>query len=137
MCGPKGLLMISQDEKLMIFAFPKLMGVIVAPVKRFVWNHRPLPHLRSGIAAPRISIFVRCVCAGPTLFRNPISRHMPDDFPVRAVIVDFLRLVRLDIFCVALGTLLIAHAVPLVGPLGPAVNVIIQKSHGWLLSLDC
>jgi hypothetical protein len=42
MCGPKGLLMISQDEKLMIFAFPKLMGVIVAPVKRFAWNHRPL-----------------------------------------------------------------------------------------------
>jgi hypothetical protein len=114
----------------MIFAFPKLMGAIVAPVERFAWNHRSLPYLRSGITAPSISIFVRCVCSGPTLFRNPISRHMPDDFPVRAVVVDFLRLVRLDIFCVALGTLVIAHAVPLVGPFGSAVNVIVQKSHG-------
>ena len=35
--------MISQYEKLMIFAFPKLMGVIVAPVEGFVLNHRPLP----------------------------------------------------------------------------------------------
>jgi hypothetical protein len=137
MCGPKGLVMISQDEKLMIFAFPKLMGVIVAPVKRFLWNHRPLPHLRFGIAAPSISIFCAVVFARANPFRNPISRHMPDDFPVRAVVVDFLRLVRLDILCVALGTLVIAHAVPLVGPFGPAVNVIIQESHGWLLSLDC
>ena len=113
------------------------MGAIVARVKRFVWNHRSLPHLRFGIAAPNVSIFCTVCLPGPTLFRNPISRHMPDDFPLRAVVVDFLRLVRLDIFCVALGTLVIAHAVPLVGPLGPAVNVIIQKSHGWLLSLDC
>jgi hypothetical protein len=124
-------------RKLMIFAFPKLMGVIVAPVKRIVWNHRPLPHLRFGIAAPSISIFCAVCLPGPTLFRKPISGHMPDDLAVRAVIVDFLRLVRLDIFCVALGTLVIAHAVPLVGPFGPAVNVIIQESHGWLLSLDC
>jgi hypothetical protein len=80
---------------------------------------------------------LRGVLPWPTLFRDPMSGRMPDDLPVRAVIVDFLRLVRLDIFCVALGTLVIAHAVPLVGPFGPAVNVIIQESHGWLLSLDC
>ena len=66
-----------------------------------------------------------------------MSGHMPDDLPVRTVIVDFLRLVRLDIFGVALGTFVIAHAVPLVGPFGRAVNVIIQKSHAWFLSLDC
>ena len=119
MCGPKGLFMISQNEKLMIFAFPKLMGVIVAPVKRFVWNHRPLYlicvlelRLRTFLS------FARCVCPGPTLFRDPMSGHMPDDLPVRTVIVDFLRLVRLDIFGVALGTFVIAHAVPLVGPFG-------------------
>jgi hypothetical protein len=63
-----------------------------------------------------------------------MSGHMPDDLSVPTVIVDFLRLVGLDILCVALGTLVIAHAIPLVGPLGPAVNLIIQKSHGWLLS---
>jgi hypothetical protein len=76
----------------------------------------------------------RGVFALASLFRHPMSGHMPDDLPVRTVIVDFLRLVRLDILGVALGTLVIAHAVPLVGP---AVNVIIQESHGWLLSLDC
>jgi hypothetical protein len=61
--------MISQDEKLMIFAFPKLMGVIVAPVKRFAWNHRPLPHLRFGIAAPSISIFCAVCLRRP----NPVQ----------------------------------------------------------------
>src|SRR6267154_2653521 len=133
MCGPKGLLMISQDEKLMIFTFPKLMGVIVTPVKHCAWNHRPSPHLRCGITAPSISIFCAVCLPGPTLFRNPISGHMPDDLPMRTDVGDFLRLVRLDILCVALGTLVIAHSVPLVGPFGPAVNVIIQKSHGSLL----
>jgi len=140
MYGPKGLFMISQDEKLMIFAFPKLMGVIVAPVKRFGWNHRPLPHLRLELRLLAFLSFVRCCLPGPTLFRNPRSGHMPDDFPGRAVIVDFLRLVRLNIFCVALGTLVIAHAVPLVGPFGPAVDVIIQKSHGcscrWIVEAN-
>jgi hypothetical protein len=53
----------------MIFAFPKLMGVIVAPVKRFLWNHRPLPHLRFGIAAPSISIFCAVCLRGP----NPVQ----------------------------------------------------------------
>ena len=43
---------------------------------------------------------------------------MPDDLPMRTDVADFLRLVRLDILCVALGTLVIAHAVPLVGPFG-------------------
>lgn len=129
--------MVSQNEKLTIFAFPKLMGVIVTPVK----------HLPGIIDLYLISVvelrlrsflsFARCVCRGPTLFRNPISGHMPDDLPVRTDAGDFLRLVRLDILCVALGTLVIAHAVPLVGPFGPAVYVIIQKSHGWLSSLDC
>lgn len=88
-----------------------------------------------GGVAPSISV-------RPTLFRNPVSRYMPNDVAESAVAVEFLRLVRLNILRMTDRTLIVTHAVPFVGPLVTAVKVIIQELHefshfGDFISLAC